>query len=490
MSDLQAPPNSTYRTQEIVLFAKSVVSRSLALAFGGSAISLGLLPVAKAQTEAPQAPQQKLERVTVTGSNIRRTDTETVAPVQVITRDQIERSGRVTLADVIKDLPSNTGGSFNEYANSFAPGSSGASLRGLGQKATLVLLNGRRLADYGFAQNIQDSFVDLNSIPASAIERIEVLRDGASAIYGSDAIAGVINIILRRDLKGAEIAAAGGYSKASKDYRASFAGGIGDLASDRYNAIVVLDVYHRGKTQMSDTEFASSRDLRGQDGGRNFQSLTGGGTWRNVSRVRGGSPDLSDATGGTTFRAVADCQDPITFAQAAAAGLLTPQQQTLWNQPGNTFCRQDFSNVFTLLPETSRIGLISRGTLDVAANLQLYGELGYSRNETKFNFQQPFFAGTTALYQPSPGGQLAQFPYNVIFAPGSAGNPLGANATYSGVFQDLGTRDQKITADQGRFLVGAKYSFGAFDFDSGASYSQSKVTQESRIATKTGVSAA
>ena len=141
-----------------------------------------------------------MQRVEITGSNIKRIDAETVAPVEVITREEIERSGQPTIADVLRNLPANTGGSFGEsFSNSFAPGAAGISLRGLGQKTTLVLINSRRVTGYGFAQNLQDTFVDLNSIPSSAVERVEILKDGASAIYGSDAIAGVVNIIMRRD---------------------------------------------------------------------------------------------------------------------------------------------------------------------------------------------------------------------------------------------------------------------------------------------------
>ena len=104
-------------------------------------------------------------------------------------------------------VPSTPAALQRKLPTALRPARTAISLRGLGQKATLVLLNGRRVAGYGFAQNIQDTFVDLNAIPTSAIERIEILKDGASAIYGSDAIAGVVNVILRRDYQGIEAAA-------------------------------------------------------------------------------------------------------------------------------------------------------------------------------------------------------------------------------------------------------------------------------------------
>ena len=119
------------------------------------------LSVMAAGAQAQQA--QKVEKIEVTGSHVKRVDTETVSPVDVITREQIERTGQATVAEVLRNIPANSGGSFSEsFTNSFAPGAAGISLRGLGQKTTLVLLNGRRTAGYGFAQNLQDSFVDLN----------------------------------------------------------------------------------------------------------------------------------------------------------------------------------------------------------------------------------------------------------------------------------------------------------------------------------------
>jgi iron complex outermembrane receptor protein len=466
-----------YSSQENSVLNKSILVRSLALAFGGASLAMSATQDVQAQT-ATNA--QQLERITVTGSNIRRTDTETIAPVEVITRAEIERSGKVTLAEVLTTIPSNTGGSFNETANSFAPGSSGASLRGLGQKATLVLINGRRVAGYGFAQNIQDSFVDLNSIPASAVERVEILKDGASAIYGSDAIAGVINVILRKDFQGVEVAAGAGHSKPVNDYRASIAAGFGDLASDRYNVSGVLDFYKRDEARMSDTEFAPSRDLRGKyAGGRNFQSLTAGGTW----------------TSGNFRRANADCKNVLTFDDAVNAGLLTPNQAALplngtaagnVHQTGNTWCARDFSNSFTVIPENQRVGFIGRGTFDLTSTVQAYAELGLSHNETKFHFQEPFFAGTTGLYPVNAAGDLAIFPFNITFAPSSAGNPFGTNATYSGVLNDLGTRDSKIISDSFRVLAGAKYALGKWDLDSAVNLSRSDAKQDSRILTKQG----
>lgn len=466
--------------------------RGLALAFGG--LATAGVP-AHAQQTPPAPAQQQLERITITGSNIRRTDQETVAPVEIITRDQIERSGRPTVADVLRSIPANLGGSFSEsFSNSFAPGASGVSLRGLGQKTTLVLLNGRRVTGYGFAQNLQDTFVDLNAIPSSAVERIEILKDGASAIYGSDAIAGVVNVILRRDYKGIEAAADVGFFEGERDYRASVVAGFGDLGSQRFNVFGVLDYYKRDQLFLRDTKFGEDRDYRDEDGGRNFQSLTGGGTWNNVTGTTpGGTPIV-----GNLRRAISQCSQiggtVLDYAGATARGLVAPPNNNLalgsgLNQPGNTWCSFDFNSQFTALPGTERIGFLGRGIFDFSSSVQGFAEVSYSRSETEQSFQKPFFANTTGL-QPTPAG-LQPFNYNIVFGPGVSGNPFGTNATFSGVLQGVGTRDTQIDSDTYRGLIGLRYSIARWDLESAVGYSKNEVESLSTNSlSKTGVSAA
>ena len=432
----------------------------VALAVFAALGSAGLTPVA-AQQAQPQA--QSLERVTITGSNIRRTDQEAVAPVEVITREQIERSGSQTVADVLMKLPQNGSGTFNDTANSFAPGSTTVSLRSLGQKATLALLNGRRVAGFGFAQNISDTFVDLSQIPTAAIERVEILLDGASAIYGSDAIAGVVNVILRRDYQGVEVGANVGFYQGQNDYRATITGGWGDLGRQKFNVMGVLDYYKRDGLTMSDTDFGADRDYRDRQGGRNFQSLTGGGTWSQ----------------GNNRRAISECANPINYAQAQGLGLVPTNQSNLAlgtgiNQPGNTWCTRDYSNVFQVIPDQERIGFMGRGTYAFSEKVEGYAELGYTRNETKYIFQEAGINTTRFSPAPAPAGFSAA-PFNSIYAPGASGNPFAANATIALTYNDLGTRNTDVTSDALRVLGGLKYSFGSWDFDSAAWYSSSDV---------------
>jgi outer membrane receptor protein involved in Fe transport len=152
---------------------------------------------------APQSGQEELERVTVTGSRIKRAEIEGPSPVTVITAAQIEREGFNTVYDALNTLTQASGSTQNElFQGGFTPNASVINLRGLGPGRTLLLINGRRAADYPLPYNGQSNFANFGNIPAAAVERIELLAGGASAIYGSDAVAGVVNVILKTNYEG------------------------------------------------------------------------------------------------------------------------------------------------------------------------------------------------------------------------------------------------------------------------------------------------
>jgi iron complex outermembrane receptor protein len=183
-------------------------------------------------------------RVNVTGSNIKRVDTETAAPIETITREAIQQSGYQTIPKSCGRSPrTTTARSPTSGVSDSRRAALGVSLRGLGSNNTLVLLNGRRLANYGLADDGHYSFVDLNQVPFDAVERIEILKDGASAIYGSDAVAGVVNVILRQQYTGftANATAGTSYKGDGNQYRGALTWGMGDLTKDRYNFFVTVD---------------------------------------------------------------------------------------------------------------------------------------------------------------------------------------------------------------------------------------------------------
>lgn len=195
-------------------------------------LALALCAQAEAQTEPADAGRETVERVVVTGSNIRRTDKETPSPVQNLTAADIARSGFTSLAEVLQHISANNMGSLGQSTpGAFGAGGSGISLRGLTVGATLVLIDGKRMASYPLPDDGQRDFVDISAIPIDAIERVEVLKDGASAIYGSDAIAGVVNVILKSHHEGSTLHAEAGSSSRGDGRSVKVSGirGFGDL---------------------------------------------------------------------------------------------------------------------------------------------------------------------------------------------------------------------------------------------------------------------
>ncbi len=229
-------------------------------------LALGAATVAPAGAQQPAAPEP--QRVEITGSNIRRTAAETTSPLQVITAEQLKASGYTSAQDVLQDLTANGQGTLSQnFSGAFATGAGGVALRGLTVGATLVLIDGRRMAPYPIGDDGQRSFVDISKIPFDAIERIEVLKDGASAVYGSDAIAGVVNIILKRQFKGATVSGDVGSSSRGDGRTVHLAGtwGLGDLAQDGRNVYVALEgrkqrpiLYADRPGLLTQTDFRSS----------------------------------------------------------------------------------------------------------------------------------------------------------------------------------------------------------------------------------------
>ena len=192
----------------------------------GVAMSVASTPVLAQQAE-------KIEKIEVTGSSIKRVDAETPSPVQVITAEDLTRSGYTSISEVLRDLTANGQGTLAQGFNqAFAAGASGISLRGLTVGATLVLIDGHRMAPYPLSDDGQRPFVDISSIPFEVVERIEILKDGASAVYGSDAIAGVVNVILKKSYTGTGISGEIGTTQhgGGQTERVSFIRGFGDAA--------------------------------------------------------------------------------------------------------------------------------------------------------------------------------------------------------------------------------------------------------------------
>jgi len=432
------------------MFRKTKVCSGLMLAFSGT-LALGV---------APAFAQQTLERVEITGSNIRRVEAETASPVQVISREEIEKSGKRTVGEYLQTLSVDNQGSVpTGFGNGFATGSIAVSLRGLGAASTLVLLNGRRMAPYGLADDGQKVFTDLSTIPMEAVERVEILRDGASAIYGSDAIAGVVNIILRKDFTGVVAKASYGQSRYSdgQEKKASVTAGFGKLDSDRYNVFFNLEYLKSDKIGYRDR----TRDWIGSDDVRTYGYALGGTFFTPIGRETssGSSSPVGNVRVGTAYVSLPGCGTvlPTLSPPDPAGGCLTA--------PNKLF--RD------MLPEQEGVNFFTRGTLRIAGELEGYAEFGYSNKKSEFSNTPSGVSGSWGY----PGGprNASSGTGAVVLAPSHPDNTVGGDRLRY-LAWDVGPRVTNNDNDFYRALVGLRGTVAGWDFDTALLHSETSLT--------------
>ena len=415
------------------MFNKTQVSTSVLLALSGLAATSAFA-------------QAQLERVEVTGSSIKRIAAETSVPLTVISRDAIDRSGVSNVQELVDRLSSNNGSGLSlgqSIGDSAATGQSGASMRGLGRERTLVLVNGRRVTPYPFA----GAGVDLNAIPLAAVQRIEILRDGASATYGSDAIGGVINFITRKDLQGGELSVSyeQPQEKAGKVTSIQGGGGFGDLTRDKFNVMGSFSY------QKIDVIRASDRDF----------SLTGN------------RPDIGVVkSSGNSFPANAYLNNDDGNYVPRVAGFPTCAPPDSFK--GGSNCRYDYSAKIDIVPASERFGGLARATAQLAPDHQLFAEFLYSKNEIILGSSQtPSSTSGRADYLYPAGGKF--FPTAAVNAvsPGYKGDLIIAWRIVDG-----GQRITKVTNDMTRVVLGAEGTFAGWDYKAGLSKSKSKAKED------------
>ncbi|MCD8457314.1 TonB-dependent receptor [Xylella taiwanensis] len=429
----------------------------------------GVLLVAGVSVQAQETNgANNLERITVTGSNIPRTDTETASPVEIITREDIARSGRTTIAEYLQTLTVDGQGSIPKtFGGGFAMGGTGISLRGLGAGSTLVLINGHRVATYGLADDGQRMFVDLSSIPMDAVERVEVLKDGASSIYGSDAIAGVVNIILRSNFQGALVSASYGLSGDwdGNTPKATMTAGVGNLAADGWNALVSVDVGKSDGIKVSDREdrkWIGTGDIRrwGYDIANSQQflrgAITSGGTAADSSPV-GAIRNPSN----NQFTSLPGCSK---FSS------VSPQD------PGGG-CLWDVAKFRSLTPDEKYANVFTRGTFSLSDTTELYSELSYSKKKSDFVNKFPSPVSGAWGY---PGGAVnaSSGPGAVVLAPGHPDNPYNTAVRVRYSAFDVGPRAKEYTNDFMRVVFGVKGAVAGWDYDVSALHSQSQLDRK------------
>ncbi len=349
------------------------VPRSFPLWMVALAVNVGpaLAPCRGQAAPAPAEPQ-KLEAFTVTGSYIPSTETAVDAgtsPVMRMDRKQIQESGAATTAELLQSISVANARSvpISNNATGFTPGATAISLRGLGPEATLVLINGRRVAPYPVGVGGTTAFVDLNSIPLSAVENIEVLKDGASALYGADAVAGVINIRMRRGMEGGEGFASYGNTtnRDSSEVVASFAQGIN---RDKVSLIVGVNYYRRAAIYNRDRDYSAVPPFLSANSSPFNLELSrfavAAALGQGVNAPVRGVPNTSGI-----FYAQSG-------ADAANNGARSASQYTFANGYTSTFNPNDLAMSY---PDSRRYGALASGERKVFGtdNVKAYADLSY-----------------------------------------------------------------------------------------------------------------
>ncbi len=436
------------------------------------------------------AAAQETQRIEITGSSIKRIDAETALPVQVVTRQDIQKSGATNVEQLMLTIGANTssGALMANGASGATTGSiSSISLRGLTSIRTLVLINGRRVAPYGIGFTGDSVSVDVGSIPIAMIDRVEVLKDGASAIYGSDAVAGVVNFILRRDYGGGELQIDAGDTQhgGAASQRAALTVGFGD--GNRWNLML------SGSLQ-KDTA------LVGKD--------------RKFARV---GYSFANGNNTTSFHTFPANFDPVDFVGPAFGNPSSPACPGPYavNSPfidGTGYCDFDPSPLVTLLPKTDRATVMATGKWTFSDALEAFFEASFTKTKTRTVIQPVPFSYAFPLPPNNPLNTLA--PWNGLYPAGYgalSGTPHGLGSAVTTILLQPGTpyyptdyvrslladpaaplpnltvyyrsvetgnRDTTDIAEAPRIVLGLRGLGAGWDWEAALLHSQSKVRQQ------------
>ena len=459
------------------MIKETVISRSLRLMFSGSVVlGLGAFNAAQAQT-APDAPAPAMQRVEITGSSIKRAQAEGALPVQTVTHEDIAKLGvtnteallqQITAISAVGGVPSATGVGASTY------GEATVSLRGIGSNKTLILVNGRRLANYA----TDGAAVDINAIPLAAVDHVEVLKDGASGVYGSDAIGGVINFILRNNFNGVE---ANAYGSGTKDgggltKKASIIAGWGDFDDDRYNITLAADV------SKDTTIYGSERSYAGHSWNNNGL--------RDSSATPSGA--ISTFVPNTTPNAMGVV--PHTLA-SLGKGLGNPLAPDNCTSNGSAFdanlgtCRFNSAPYVGLVPATERANLSASFRFKLNENNEFFVEGFHSQQKTDNNSQpSPYsnsFLSTDNAFAAanvypsiivSPSSPYYPSAYLAANAPSQLGKPI--SVSYRAF--DAGNRSTEDMAKLSHLVMGMRGTVKGYDYDVAYTHNSSDVSESTQ----------
>ncbi len=460
----------------------NTLARSLVLLGLGS--SLGFV----AQAQDTSNDSQKLQRVEVTGSSIKRIKDEGALPLQIISRKELDRQGIVSAEQLIATLTINGNGMDNLASNSDVVagqargnnGATSANLRGQGSNATLILLNGRRIAAHGASGGV----VDLNSIPMAAVERVEILKDGASSTYGTDAVGGVINFILRNDYRGVQVSASADATErgGGNIYRGSITAGAGALETEGFNVMATLSVTQNKRLDGTQRDFVNTfqadRGLSPDTRGTPFATLyipSATATIPNVLSRPGSTAGTGPLLNGVTIGNVNTLRLPGQAGCASQPGM-GDYDAALWNSAAataanNLGCAWDTGQATVIQQPVKNTNLVTRGQLKLGEHV-MTAEVLLGRSESaKFFSPNQISSGSSTSTLTLPNGTAVPSPFrNLAYPATGAGYARVFNALVS-AFPTLavnnglpmvfrwrcmvcGEREYDTTTNTGRMLLG------------------------------------
>ena len=484
------------------------------------ALTAGMAQAQSSTEAAPQAGEPAAAEIVVIGSQIKGANTAGALPVSLVGEEQIEAVAAVSGADLYRSIPQLGGVTFNEQvlgggnANAARGDVSTVSLRGLGQGNTLLLINGRRTVLHPTSQAITgvvDSGVptfgyNANTIPVGNIERVEVLRDGAAALYGSDAVAGVVNNVLQSDYKGAKFDVQYGGAEGTNLREFAANGLVGfDFNEGRGNISIFGGYAQKSKLYLSDQDYTASVDRRGYVAGTSFANVaawngtstsTPWGTFR-VVRPGGGANFLNQTltSNGTAFtnssgqfhiqpsandgcRIASGTPDTCYDDGNGATEMSGADSNLRFNSPA-TF------DDLTAQPSVKRINIFSYINYELSDALSFFGEVGFYRGKTSSTIGAPgslanipITVAANAYWNPlGPVGSPNRLPGLDLSVVPAEGLPVQITSLS---YVDVGSRKVDVTNYQYRFLGGLRGSIGDFDWESAGLYTwaTAKDTQE------------
>ena len=354
------------------MFTNSKIAKSVKL---GLLIGSASVALTTTQAVAQQAGADTIEKIQVTGSRIKRTDLEGSTPITSITAEDIKLEGDYSVADALRSSSFNSFGSFSERSGSSAQSQATINLRGAGSARTLVLLNGRRFPG---SPTLGGSSANLNAIPFAMVERIDIMTGGASSVYGSDAMAGVVNVILKDEFEGLTFSGGVGMRTQDEGTTSSEFSVIGGLSNDKGSITWAFD--HQKREGISDAARPYTQAVaedRDGDGIIQAYSETSGWSLFGASII---APDFSITTASPLCGDLIDQYGADTFAEVRA--------DVDWG-PGSTYCMYAFANVSYNTASLDRNTLYLNTNYEITDDVEFFGQAMFTENSSFGRYAPP-----------------------------------------------------------------------------------------------------